>query len=179
VKGFVVPGLFPFFTLYFAVCLLKFCGQILHFSYPEQRPGWATSGTGELLLTIVLFPISFLGELVLIYGLLILPWYLVLACAVAEMIVGGALHGLVFQPLTRRFGPFVAFMLALFIAVAVTIWYLYFDEEPVTIQLTLVGCIGIATVLLYRAVHMVRFLQKPEYVREHEEQERFQFWRRK
>jgi translation initiation factor IF-1 len=107
------------------------------------------------------------------------PRYLVVACAVAELLVGGAVHGLVFQPITRRFGPFIAFMLSLIIAVAVTTWYLYFDEEPVTIRLTLAGSIGIAAVLLYRLVNAVRFLQKPAWARELEEHQRFQFWMRK
>jgi hypothetical protein len=108
----IVAELFDwaFFTLYFSIGLLTLCAQVVHFSFAGDLPDWASGPKGQLVLALLFLPLGYLEDVVLIYGFLILPWYTVVICAVAEIIAGGLVYGALFQPITRWFGTIHSFV---------------------------------------------------------------------
>ena len=140
----------PFFALLFVVDITGVCARRFNGAYPEDRPGWASTGLGDIIITLINLPFAFGDTVLLACGFLMLPWYTVVICGTAALLAMLLFWNVLFRRVVMRYGLFVAILISYPIAVLTAIWC--FQEEYL-ISPTLGSYIGIAIVLCARVVN--------------------------
>jgi hypothetical protein len=120
----------PFFFLLFATGQASLCALKLNEVYRSRRlmelPPMACGPKVELVATLINIPVYWSNIAVLIYGFFILPWYVVLICAVADLIAAAVYHVALRSLLRGFFNPFTAMLVSWVILFGVVTWYFWF-----------------------------------------------------
>jgi hypothetical protein len=123
----------PFFLLLCATGLASYCAVKLNKVYrsTDSRhyfvglPPIACGPITSLIITLINLLLSWSSLAVLIYGFFILPWNVVLICAVAVLIAGSLCHLALRRLLGGFFNPFTAVLVSWAILFVVVIWYFW------------------------------------------------------
>jgi hypothetical protein len=150
----------PFFALLFTADIAGVCARRFKSAYPGDRPGWASTGIGYTIITLINVPLAFGDTILLACGFLMLPWYTVVVCGTAALLAMLLFWNVLFRRLVVRYGLFPAMLISYPIAVLVAVWC--FQEEYLILP-TLGSYIGIAVVLGARVVNALYPYRKAKW----------------
>jgi hypothetical protein len=120
----------PFFFLLFATGLASLCAlklsEVYRSGYLIPIPPMARGPKVSLIITLINVPVYWSNLAVLIYGFFVLPWYVVLICAVAALIAGSLFYVALRLLLRGFFNPFTMMLVSWAILFVVLVWYFWF-----------------------------------------------------
>ena len=155
----------PFFILLSGIGIASVSTAHLQAAYArlDYLPSWLrTFNAASLIVAWINVTLAWADLIVGIYGFLILPWYTVLICMAADLIVGAIFSVVVLNPVIRRFGVFIALLISYVIAAIAVIWYCGYAGGLRPITLNLGAYIGIAVLICYKIVAILRARRTPK-----------------